>query len=117
MALAGGGDVEPFKGGWHWQAAVYALWEAFVCVSMCMGLVHAFRRYRNTQGRVAALLSRNAYTAYLTHGPVITILALAARGIMWYPLIKWVVVGLAAVPVCFLLSNLIRKLPYTDKVL
>src|SRR5512136_868330 len=40
-------DDRPFKGGLHWQALEYALWEAFVCVSMCIGLIYAFRRYLN----------------------------------------------------------------------
>ena len=34
-----------------------------------------------------------------------------------YPLLKWVVVALVSVPLCFGLSSLIRKIPYTDRVL
>ncbi|MDH4067788.1 MAG: hypothetical protein OEU97_02510 [Dehalococcoidia bacterium] len=28
-----------FKGGWHWQSLLYALWESFLCISMCIGLI------------------------------------------------------------------------------
>ena len=62
-------------------------------------------------------LSRNAYTAYLIHGPVIVIIAYVARDAAIYPLLKWLLVALVAVPVCFLLSSLIRKLPGTERVL
>jgi surface polysaccharide O-acyltransferase-like enzyme len=62
-------------------------------------------------------LSLNAYTAYLIHGPVITALAYSARDVALYPLLKWGLVSLVAVPLCFGLSALIRKLPYTDRVL
>lgn len=109
--------VDPYLGGWHWQALGYAFWEAWLCVSMCIGLIYAFRRYGDQQGAWAAFLSRNAYTAYIIHGPVITLLALSLRAIMLYPLLKFALVALVAVPLCFALSALIRKLPYADRVL
>lgn len=119
MAIGGGIDkgTEPFMGGWRWQAFAYALWESLLCVSMCIGLVYLFRRRANRQGKLARFLSSNAYTAYIIHGVVITLMALALRDVVVYPLLKWALVALAAVSVCFGLSHLIRKLPYTDRVL
>ena len=119
MAVAGGAmeSNEPFLGGLHWQAAMLALWESLVCVSMCIGLTYFFRRYMNQQGRVAKFLSPNAYTAYLIHAPIITFTALALRNVDVYPLLKFGLAALIALPLCFVLSNLIRKLPYTDRVL
>ena len=119
LALAGdmASRVEPYLGGWHWQALAYALWESFLCLSLCIGLVYAFRRYGQSQGRLARSLSPNAYAAYLIHGPVITIVALAARDIALHPLVKFGLVSLVAVPLCFGLSGLIRKLPYADRVI
>ena len=115
LAIGGGIDkgTEPFMGGWRWQAFAYAVWESFLCVSMCIGLIYLFRRYANRQGKLAKFLSSNAYTAYIIHGAVITVIALAVRDVMVYPLLKWALVALAAVSVCFGLSHLIRKLPYT----
>jgi surface polysaccharide O-acyltransferase-like enzyme len=119
LALAGGAmeSLDPFRGGLHWQAAAYALWESFLCVSMCIGLIYAFRRYLNRQGRLARFLSPNAYTAYIIHAPVITFTALVLRNVDAYPLLKYGLAVLIALPVCFVLSSLIRKLPYTDRVL
>ncbi len=105
------------RGGLHWQSLVYALWESFLCISMCIGLIYAFRRYLNRQGNIAGFLVPNAYTAYLIHLPIIVTLAFAVRDVMIYPLLKWVLVAVVAVPLCFGLSSLIRKLPYTDRVL
>ena len=84
---------------------------------MCIGLIYAFRRYLNRRGKMAGFLVPNAYTAYIIHAPVITTLALAVRDVTLYPLLKWGLVALVAVPLCFGLSSLIRKLPYTDRVL
>jgi glucan biosynthesis protein C len=119
LALAGdmATSLEPFLGGWHWQALAYALWESFLCLGMCIGLVYAFRRYWKGRGRLARILSRDAYAAYLVHGPVITMVALAARDVVLYPLAKFGLASLVAVPLCFGLSSLIRKLPYADRVL
>jgi surface polysaccharide O-acyltransferase-like enzyme len=110
-------DEVLLKGGWHWQSLVYALWESSFCISMCIGLIYAFRRYLNHRGKIAGFLVPNAYTAYIIHAPVITTLAFAVRDITLYPMLKWAVLALVAIPLCFGLSSLIRKLPYTDRVL
>jgi glucan biosynthesis protein C len=117
--LLGGGatSAEPFKGGWHWQALANALWESFMCLSMCIGLIYLFHRRADRQGQLARTLSRSAYAAYLLQGPLITLVALAARDIALYPLLKFVLAAAVTVPLCFMLGYLIRKLPYFDRVL
>jgi glucan biosynthesis protein C len=110
-------DDESFRGGWTWQSLLYTLWESFLCLSMCIGLIYAFRRTLNQRGKIAGFLVPNAYTAYIIHAPVITYLAFAMRDVMLYPLLKWALVALVAVSLCFGLSWLIRKLPYTERVL
>jgi surface polysaccharide O-acyltransferase-like enzyme len=119
LALIGGAAENdlPFKGGLNWQALSYAMWEAFVCVAMCIGLIYLFRRYLNRQGRLAKFLSPNAYIAYIIHAQVITATALLLRNVDLYPLLKFGLAVLIAVPLSFVLGNLIRKLPYTDRVL
>jgi glucans biosynthesis protein C len=119
LALVGGAmeSDEPFKGGLYWQAMAYALWESLVCVSMCIGLTYLFRHHWNKQGRVAKFLSPNAYTAYIVHAPIIVFTALALRNVDVYPLLKFGLAALIGLPLCFVVSNLIRKLPYADRVL
>jgi len=119
LALVGGAmeSDEPFRGGLYWQAMALALWESLLCVSMCIGLIYLFRRYLNRQGRLARFLSPNAYTTYIIHAPIITATALVLRNVDLYPLLKYGLAALIALPLCFVLSNLIRKLPYTDRVL
>jgi len=119
MSLLGGAilDETLLLGGRNWQALLAALWQSFLCLSMVIGLIYLFRRYLDRQGPLAGFLSRNAYTAYLIHEPVITFAALVAMGLMLYPLLKFGLMGLIVVPLIFGLSSLIRKLPYTDRVL
>jgi len=108
---------EPFLGGWHWQALLFAEWDAFACVSICLGLCYAFRRFADRQGRLAAELGRSAYAAYLIHEPLLVALALAAAPIDLHPLLKFVLASLVAVPLCFALSSLVRRLPGARRVL
>jgi len=110
------GDIS-YRGGLNWQSLVHTLWESFLCVSMCIGLIYAFRRYLNRRGKLTGFLVPNAYTAYLIHAPIITIIAVAVQDITLYPLLKWAVVAVVAIPVCFGISSLIRKIPYTDRML
>ena len=108
---------ESFKGGANWQSGLYAVWESFMCLSMCIGLVYAFRRYLNQAGRVSRFFVPNAYAAYIIHAPLIAYLALAVRDVTLHPLLKFALVAPVALLLCFGLSSLIRKIPYTDRVL
>jgi glucan biosynthesis protein C len=118
-ALLGGAlksDV-PFLGGWTWQSLYYSLWEAFLCVGLCLGVLYLFRRYVNRQSGFSTYLSRSAYATYIIQAPVITFIALLAREINYHPLVKFILVILVAVPLCFAIGAGIRRLPYADRVL
>jgi glucan biosynthesis protein C len=119
LAILGGAitDAAPFKGGWHWQALLTASWQSFLCVSMCISLIYVFRGRLDRQGNLAGFLSHNAYTAYLIHEPAITFAALLATSLMLYPLLKFGLMAMITVPLIFGLSSLIRRLPYTQRVL
>ena len=119
LAIATGAaeDSEPFMGGWTWQSLVFALFESFLAVSMCLGLIYFFRRFWDRQGQVAGILSRSAYGAYLVHEPVISLLAMAAAGLAWHPLLKFGLAAPVAVSFSFGLAILIRRLPHADRVL
>jgi len=118
IALMGAAEsAEPVPGGEVFSSLLSAVWEAFVCVGMCIGLLYLFRRRLGHQGPVGRELSRTAYTAYLIHEPIITFLALFAEGVVIYPLLKFALAALVAIPLCFGLSSLIRRLPYADRVL
>lgn len=110
-------NSEPFEGGWHWQALLNAMWEAFMSLAMSIGLIYLFRQRWNWQGSLARLLARHAYTAYLIHEPVITVVAIAAAGIALYPLLKFGLAALVCVPICFALSILVLRIPGADRVL
>jgi peptidoglycan/LPS O-acetylase OafA/YrhL len=116
--IAGGADdPTPFLGGVHWQALVIALWEPFLCIGMVITLLVWFRRRFNHQGSLAKTMSASAYTVFIIHAPVAVLVALALKDISLYPLIKYPLVALIVVPLCFLLGTFIRKLPLARNIL
>lgn len=92
-------------------------WESFMCVGMSMTVVYLFRTYFNQQGQVAAWASRSAYAAYLIHEPIIATAALLFSGVILHPLLKFAIMSLLTVPLTFLLSAMIRKIPFADRIL
>src|SRR5438876_7393177 len=95
----------------------YALWESFVVVGVCIGLLVLFRQRWNHQGRLARSLAATVYIVYLIHAPVLVSFAYTFRVVALYPLLKWGIAVLITIPLCFLISLLIRKIPFVNRVL
>ena len=114
LALLGGAA---FLGHGTWQSAVYALWDSTFSVGMCLGLITFFRRFFNGSGKLGRFLSRQAYTVYIIHIPIIVMLALAVRGIHLENLLKFALAALIAVPLCFGVAFLVRKIPFASRIL
>lgn len=120
LIVAGGGlsgDITPFAGGLHWQCFAYAIWEQVAGVAIIIALLALFRKHLNRQGKLARAASAGAYTAYIIHGPTVILVALAIRNITLCPLLKFALAVLISVPLCFALSNVIRKLPAARRIL
>lgn len=120
IAVLGGAieDITPFLGGVHWQSLAYSLWEAFMGTGLIAGIFVVFRRKFDSQTQLTKNLSDNAYTVFIIHAPVIVFFAYAIRGLHIFPLLKFVLVSVVGVSLCFLLSHfIVRRIPYSDKVL
>jgi len=114
---AASGDISAFMGGFHWQCFGYAAWEQFTGIAMIIALLFLFRKWFNRQGNVSKAMSASAYTAYIIHAPVVVLVAVALRNISLYPLLKFALAVFIAVPLCFALANVIRKLPLARRIL
>ncbi|MBN1219851.1 MAG: acyltransferase family protein [Anaerolineae bacterium] len=118
MFIVGGAEGStPFLGGSHWQSLVYSIWEQFLCMGMIITLLVWFRQQFNHQGSLVKTMSASAYTVYIIHALVIVLVALALQDVSLYPLIKFPLVALLAVPFCFLLAYFIRRLPLARNIL
>jgi glucan biosynthesis protein C len=120
LFVAGGaleGSTTPFRGGIHWQALIYALWEQFLCVGLVISLLVWFRRRHDHQGRLARVMSASAYAVYVCHAPILIFISLGLRSIALYPLVKFALASLISLPICFLAAGLVRRLPVAGRIL
>ncbi len=119
FVLGGAADnVEPFLGGLYWQAFVYALWESIACLSIIIGLLYFFQTKFNRQGNLLKAMSANAYTVYINHQFVITVIMVILLPVVLPTAVKFFLVALIGLPMCFIVSHfVIRKIPYSTRVL
>jgi surface polysaccharide O-acyltransferase-like enzyme len=114
IVLGGGlqGDTAKYSGGFNLVSAGKCLWEALVCAGMALLILAAFRRWFNTQGRLARFLSDNAFGVYLIHPPILIALAIALHPLLWPPIAKAALLTALAAIGSFAASALVlRKSP------
>lgn len=110
------GSMDAFGGGLHWQAAGYALWESFFCVSFSIGLITLYRERVNSPSRVTGFLSGNAFGVYVFHAPILVAVSIALHQFLVAPLAKAAVVSVIALAASFLFAALVRTVPGLRKV-
>jgi glucans biosynthesis protein C len=108
-ALEGKRDL--FSGGWHWQAAGIAAWEAFFCVAFSLGLLTVYRERVNTKNRVTGLLSYTGFGAYTFHAPILVGVSMLMIAVAMHPLAKTLVVAGVAWVASIAFAWLVRKIP------
>jgi glucan biosynthesis protein C len=119
LFVAGGaleGSTADFRGGIHWQALAYALWEQFLCVGMVVSLLLWFRRC-DRQGKLAREMSASAYAAYVFHASILVFVAVGLSSIELYPLLKFALAALISLPLCFMVGGLVRRVPLARRIL
>lgn len=93
-------------------------YEAFLCVSLCAGLLVLFREKFDRQGPFLATLSANAYSVYIVHFPIVVALQYAIHPAHLHPLACFVIVAVCALPISFLAAHFgLRRLPYARSIL
>jgi fucose 4-O-acetylase-like acetyltransferase len=115
--LEGEAALGRFLGGLHWQALAYAIWESAMCVGVLTFLFWVFRERLDGSSALLRRLAGSVYTVYILHQTV-----LIAGNILLLPvaiptILKFVVVSLVAVPACFGLADLVRRIPGARRVL
>jgi len=116
-ALLTSGSSGSWLGGLRWQAAAYALWDSTLAVGMVLGLLVIFRRWANRAGVLWKELSRGAYGVYVLHAPLVVGLTLPLTLVPLPPLVKLLLAIAIALPLCFAVAGLVRRIPGVDRVL
>jgi len=116
-ALEGEEQVAKLMGGAYWQNLAYSIWESIMLIAMLTFLLYFFRERITQAGRMERALAASVYTVYIIHQTIVI-----AIDIFFVPLsmpmaLKFVLVSIIAVPLCFGLGMLILKIPGAKRVL
>lgn len=118
VLAAVGTDAPAFgAGGANGPSALWAAYESFLCVALCVGLTTLFREAATASGPFLGELARDGYAVYIVHVPLVVAVqyALAGRGLP--SAAAWAVASLTALPAAFLLAAALRRLPLLRRVL
>lgn len=108
----------PFNtdGGWTFPALIYAFWEPFVAWGIILMMLWRFRVAPNPLPQWHILAPR-AYTAYIIHPPIVVAFGLLLREVSLPSLLKFAIVGTAAIAVCFYVAKPILSIKGAKRVL
>jgi fucose 4-O-acetylase-like acetyltransferase len=118
IAVAASGNIATLDGGLTWQSAGYSVWESFVAVAMSIGLIAVFREKLNHQGNLVKTLAENSYAVYMFHPLIIIPVTLLFSPVALYPILKWFMLCIICVPLCFAATHFVfRRIPLLKDVL
>ena len=116
-ALEGPEQVAKLMGGAYWQNLAYCLWESTMLIAVLSFILYFFRERVTQAGRLERALAASVYTVYIIHKTVVITIDIFFVPLSIPPALKFVLVALIAVPLCFGLAMLILKIPGTKRVL
>ncbi|MDP4147153.1 MAG: acyltransferase family protein [Bacillota bacterium] len=115
VALMGSGSA--WIGHGSWQSAVFALWDSIFAVGMSLALITFFRRFVSGGKKFGRFLSQHSFAVYIIHVPIIVFLKLAMGNIHINQLMKFGLVAVIGVPLCFGVAYLVRLIPYAKEII
>lgn len=117
LAMVLGIEGIKFTGGWTLSSLVYTLWESIFSVGISTWLITFFRERFNNTSKSWTFLSDNAFTVYMIHIPIISLVSILISSIQVSSAFRFSIAVLMTFPICFVLSYFIRKLPLASKIL
>ena len=110
-------DPAPFLGNGTWRSAVYVLWDSIFVVGMCLAAITFFRRFFNKESGFGRFLSQQSYAVYIIHVPIVVFIGIAMKGVQLPALLKFGIAAVIAVPACFIIAYVLRKIPGVSRVI
>ena len=110
-------SIEIFAGGLNWQSFIYASWEAVLSISLSICFIYLFRKKFNHQTKLFKEISKSTYSVFIIHSIVIVLLSYLLKDMMFHPLVKFAIVALVGLALCFLISFYITRVRFLKKIL
>jgi peptidoglycan/LPS O-acetylase OafA/YrhL len=96
----------------------FAIYESFMAVFLCWGLIVLFRENYNSTSSPASFLAEHSFAAYIFHFPIVLALQYSLDRIVIFGVLgKFITVSLLAVVITYAFCFFFRKLPYVSRVI
>jgi glucan biosynthesis protein C len=105
--------IQVFSGRIGFQLVEYLSTE----LRLCLAAITSSRRFFDQESRLGRFLSQQSYAASIIRIPMVVFVAVALRGIQLAPLLKFGMVAVIAVPTCFIVAYILRKIPAVSRIL
>lgn len=100
------------RGGITLASVIYSFWESITGIGICICLLIYSHNFWNTTSIIKSVMAQNVYSVYLIHLPIVLVLQWAIIPIPVSSLLQFIIVGITAVIISFIISNfVIRKIP------
>ncbi len=109
-------ELDAALGGVGWESLAFAVLYGVVSVAFSLWCLAWVRRRWPTHGPLLTKAGRGSYATYVLHPVVLVLVMLAFRVVPIGPELKFVVVSLVAVPVCFAVGYAVTRLPGVGRV-
>lgn len=117
VSFAGARDqLDEALGGFNWASASFATLYGVVSVTFSLWCLAWVRRRWPTHGPLMAKAGRGSYATYVVHPVVLVSVMLAFRVVPLGPELKFLLVAVVAVPVCFAVGYAVTRLPGVGRV-
>jgi peptidoglycan/LPS O-acetylase OafA/YrhL len=117
VAYTGSRDqLDMALGGINWASTSFAVLYGAVSVTYSLWCLAWVRRRWPTNGALMAMAGRGSYATYLLHPVVLVSVMLAFRVVPIGPQLKFLVVAVVAVPVCFAVGYAVTRVPGVGRV-
>ena len=99
------------------SSAVFALWSNIYAVGFSLFLIVCFRKLFNYQNKFTKFLQAQSFGVYVFHASIISFVAILLHRITVNHFVKFLFASLIGVSLSYIISWVIRKIPYANKVL
>ena len=90
---------------------IFAVWEAFLCTGLSVGLIVLFRDHANRSSALLSYLAPRVYGVYIIHVFIVIGLNMGLLSVALGPLAKFAIVTILGIGLSFLVAGLLRRLP------
>jgi surface polysaccharide O-acyltransferase-like enzyme len=113
---AASGHIDEYLGGMNWRALLTCIWFSFACISFSISLTLWLRNRTAANSRLAGLVAKANFGAYLIHPLVLVSVCYAISHIALPGLAKFAIALIITVPLTYLLADALRRIPGLNRI-